>query len=334
MEARVYAEDPLRNFLPSTGRLARYRPPAESKTVRVDTGVYEGGEISMYYDPMIAKLIAMGKDRHEAAAHLADALDEFYVRGVSHNISFLAAIATHKRFLSGKLSTGFIAEEFPDGFTGAEWSPETRAVLLATAAIVQRRLAETEAGVDGQLAGHEMKLPDRFVVRFNGNGGEDHPVRVVPAERGYIIAVEGKSGLDGATIRTDWRPGDPLFRAVIAERHVAVQVEYDGVGWRLFHRGVLARALVLRARLAELAALMPVKKPPDTSKFLLSPMPGLLKSLAVAEGHEVKAGEELAVIEAMKMENVLRAPRDGKVVKHHAAAGDSLAVDQKILEFG
>jgi propionyl-CoA carboxylase alpha chain len=335
MEARVYAEDPLRNFLPSIGRLTRYRPPAESKTVRVDTGVYEGGEIGMFYDPMIAKLIATGETRDQAADNLADALDEFYVRGVNHNISFLAAIATHQRFRAGKLSTGFIAEEFPDGFKGAEWSPETRAVLLATAAIMQRRLAETEAGVVGQLAGDEAKLPDRFVVRFNGNGGDDHPVRVIPAGGGYAVGVDGKSALsEGATIRTDWRPGDPIFHAHIAERWVAVQVERDGVGWRLFHRGVLARVLVLRARLAELAALMPVKRPPDTSKFLLSPMPGLLKSVAVAAGHEVKAGEELAVIEAMKMENVLRAVRDGRVVKHHAAPGDSLAVDQKILEFG
>ncbi len=331
IEARVYAEDPLRNFLPSIGRLARYQPPDEAPGVRVDTGVYEGGEISMFYDPMIAKLIAAGATRDEAADRLADALDAFYVRGVNHNLSFLAAIATHPRFRAGKLSTGFIAEEFPEGFKGAEPSAQTRAVLLAAAAIAQRRLAEVEAGVVGQLEGHEAKVPDRFVVRLNGNGG-DHPVRLVPVEGGYAVGLDENG--KGTTVLTGWRPGEPLFRATVAGRTMVAQIERDGVGWRIFHRGVLARVLVLRPRVAELAAHMPVRKPPDTSKFLLSPMPGLLKSLAVKEGQDVKAGEELAVVEAMKMENILRSPRDGRIVKCHAAPGDSLAVDQKIVEFG
>ena len=336
IEARVYAEDPLRNFLPSIGRLTRYRPPAVSANgsgVRVDTGVYEGGEISMFYDPMIAKLIGTGRTRDEAAGRLADALDAFEIRGLNHNISFLAAIATHQRFRDGRLSTGFIAEEFPDGFKGATPTTEARLALIAAAAVVQRRQAETEAGVSGQLPGHEARTPAELVVRLSGVGtvGEDHGVTLAWTEEGaYALGLGGRT----ITAQTRWRPGDALCRLLLDGHAVTVQVERDGAGWRLFHGGVLARALVIRPRVAQLAALMPVKKPPDTSKFLLSPMPGLLKSLAVSEGQEVKAGEEIAVVEAMKMENILRAPRDGRVVKHHAAAGDSLAVDQKILEFG
>jgi propionyl-CoA carboxylase alpha chain len=336
IEARVYAEDPLRNFLPSIGRLTRYRPPAVSANgsgVRVDTGVYEGGEISMFYDPMIAKLIGTGRTRDEAAGRLADALDAFEIRGLNHNISFLAAIATHQRFRDERLSTGFIAEEFPDGFKGATPTTEARLALIAAAAVVQRRQAETEAGVSGQLPGHEARTPAELVVRLSGVGtvGEDHGVTLAWTEEGaYALGLGGRT----ITAQTRWRPGDALCRLLLDGHAVTVQVERDGAGWRLFHGGVLARALVIRPRVAQLAALMPVKKPPDTSKFLLSPMPGLLKSLAVSEGQEVKAGEEIAVVEAMKMENILRAPRDGRVVKHHAAAGDSLAVDQKILEFG
>ena len=336
VEARVYAEDPLRNFLPSIGRLSRYRPPAHSANgsgVRVDTGVYEGGEISMFYDPMIAKLIGSGRNRNEAADRLADALDAFEIRGLNHNISFLAAIATHKRFRDAHLSTGFIAEEFPDGFKGAKATAETRLALIAAAAVVQRRLAETEASVSGQLPGHEARTPTELVVRLSGldAASEDHGVTLAWTEEGAYAL-----GLGGRTITTQsrWRPGDTICRLLLDGHAVTVQAERDGAAWRLFHRGVLARALVVRPRVAQLAALMPVKKPPDTSKFLLSPMPGLLKSVAVGEGQEVKAGEEIAVVEAMKMENILRAPRDGRVIRHHATAGDSLAVDQKILEFG
>ena len=335
IEARVYAEDPLRNFLPSIGRLTRYRPPTVSADggVRVDTGVYEGGEISMFYDPMIAKLIGSGRTRSEAADRLADALDAFEIRGLNHNISFLAAIATHPRFRDGRLSTGFIAEEFSDGFKGATPTAEARLALIAAAAVVQRRQAETEAGVSGQLPGHEARVPGELVVRLGGleSASEDHDVTLAATEEGgYALGLGGRT----ITVRGRWRPGDTIYRLLLDGRAVSVQVERDGAGWRLFHRGMLVRALVVRSRVAQLAALMPVKRPPDTSKFLLSPMPGLLKSLAVNEGQDVKAGEEIAVVEAMKMENILRAPRDGRVIKHHAAAGDSLAVDQKILEFG
>ena len=328
IEARVYAEDPLRNFLPSIGRLTRYRPP-EGDAVRVDTGVVEGGEISMFYDPMIAKLIASGRTRDEAADRLADALDAFLVRGVNHNIAFLAAIATHERFRAGRLSTGFIAEEFPDGFRGTLPGPEVRNILLAAAAIAERRLASTSANVGGHVLGQPIYSRDKVAVKLNGDG-EAEPVRLAVTADGYAVEVGGAT----LGVRTDWRPGDPLLRAGIGRRTVTVQIDREGVSWRLTHRGATVVATVLAPRVAELARLMPIKRPPDTSKFLLSPMPGLLKSIAVAEGQEVKAGEELAVVEAMKMENILRAPRDGRVVKRHAAPGESLAVDQKILEFG
>ena len=329
IEARVYAEDPLRNFLPSIGRLTQYKPPIEAPGARVDTGVYEGGEISMFYDPMIAKLIASGKDRDEAADRLADALDGFYIRGLNHNLSFLAAIATHRRFRDGRLSTGFIAEEFPDGFHGAELTADVRGPLVAAAAVAQRRLGEAEIAIGDQLPDHKARPPVHVVVKLGGNGGDGEPVELDPITGGYKVNVAGKP----VRLVTDWRPGMPLMRAAVDGRNVIIQVEYDGAGWRLSHRGATVRALVLRGRVAELVRLMPVKRPPDTSKFLLSPMPGLLKSITVAEGQDVKAGEELAVVEAMKMENILRAARDGRILKLLATPGDSLAVDQKILEF-
>jgi propionyl-CoA carboxylase alpha subunit len=329
IEARVYAEDPLRNFLPSIGRLTRYQPPEEGNGVRVDTGVHEGGEISMFYDPMIAKLIGYGRTREEAADKLADALDAFYIRGLNHNIAFLAAIATHPRFRAGKLSTGFIAEEFPDGFKGAELTPDIRRVLIATAAVAERRLVEHELRIDEQLADHKARPPERLIVKLNGNGEDGETVTLAASDGGYALNIGGKT----VSVRTAWQPGVSLLRADIDGRPAVAQIERDGAAWRLIHRGAGVRALALRPRIAELTRLMPVRRPPDTSKFLLSPMPGLLKSIAVHEGQEVKAGEELAVVEAMKMENILRATRDGKVLKRHAAPGDSLAVDQKILEF-
>ncbi len=326
IEARLYAEDPLRNFLPSIGRLIRYRPPVGMAGVRVDTGVYEGGEISLYYDPMIAKLIAQGKTREEATHRLAQALDAFYVRGVNHNIAFLAAIMAHRRFREGRLSTGFIAEAFSKGFQGAASDQTTLRRLVAVAAFVQRRAAETDAGLSGQLRGHEAKVATRFLVRLDG---ADHSVRVIPAAGGYDVATDTYT----SSVRSAWRSGEPLFVGQIDGAAVTVQVDRKGIGWTLVHAGAVVHALVLSARAAELAAKMPIKRPPDTSRFLLSPMPGLLKSIAVEEGQEVKTGEELAVVEAMKMENILRAERDGVVGRLHAAPGDSLAVDQKILEF-
>ncbi|MBM3522740.1 MAG: acetyl/propionyl/methylcrotonyl-CoA carboxylase subunit alpha [Alphaproteobacteria bacterium] len=326
VEARVYAEDPFRNFLPSIGRLTRYRPPA-AEGIRVDSGAYDGGEISMYYDPMIAKLIGSGASREEACDRLAAALDAYVVRGLNHNIPFLQALIRHPRFREGRLSTGFIAEEFRGGFKGAFLSAETRARLAIVAATVQLRIHQREAAIGDQLAGHERVVPSGYVVGLDIEGAEPTTIKLSP---GVAIDPSGRA----IAVDSDWRVGGVLFRGTVDGVAMTVQVEVSGTGMRLSHAGASVRASVLSPRVAELSKLMPVKRPPDTSRFLLSPMPGLLKAIAVKLGQEVKAGEELCIVEAMKMENILRAERDGVVGKLHAAVGDSLAVDQKILEFG
>ncbi len=315
VEARLYAEDPFRNFLPSTGRLVKYREPAPGPDVRVDTGVCEGSEISMFYDPMIAKLCTYGKTRIDAIERMRRALDEFYVRGVSHNVPFLAALMAHPRFREGMLTTNFIAEEFKGGFTTAHVPPR-HPTLLAVVAAVADRIKAARLGV----------VQDDRVVMLNRN-----PIAVTVAGGSPdFVAYVGSRSLD---VETEWSPGEPLMHAKVDGQAVVVQIDAVGAGWRLFNDGGQAEALVLTPRQAELYALMPVKAAPDTSKFLLSPMPGLLASVAVSEGQEIKTGEVLAVVEAMKMENVLRATRDGTVKTLHAKAGDSLRVDQKIIEF-
>ncbi len=315
VEARLYAEDPFRNFLPSTGRLVKYREPEAGPDVRVDTGVYEGGEISMFYDPMIAKLCTHGNTRDEAIDRMRRALDEFFVRGVSHNVPFLAALMAHPRFRAGKLTTNFIAEEFKGGFTAAHLPPKDPAVLAAVAAVVDR------------IHAHRSGAPQsERVVMLNRTA---MPVSVSGGGLEFAVDIDARR----IEIESDWTPGEPLMRASVDQHPVVVQIDTLGSGWRLTHEGGQADVLVLTPRQAELYALMPVKAAPDTSKFLLSPMPGLLASLAVSEGQEIKAGEALAVVEAMKMENVLRATRDGTVKTLHAKAGDSLRVDQKIIEF-
>jgi propionyl-CoA carboxylase alpha chain len=326
IEARIYAEDPLRGFMPSIGRLIRYAPP-QGDGIRVDSGVVEGAEISLYYDPMIAKLVASGASRAEAIQRLGEALDAFYIRGVSHNVAFLAAVLKMRRFAEGRLSTGFIAEEFPQGFAGVETSRETLDRAIAAAATIQRIIAENEARIGGQLAGHGRIVPEGWIVCV---GAAQHPVRVT-REAGAVAVTRA----DGRrqVVACQWQPGQALFRATVDEVPAIFQIDRDGVGFRLTSAGVSLAVKVLPPRAAELLAQMPAKQLPDLSRYLLSPMPGLLVSIAVGEGQEVKAGEELAVVEAMKMENVLRAERDGKVAKVRAKAGDSLAVDQVILEF-
>ncbi|MBO0739135.1 MAG: acetyl/propionyl/methylcrotonyl-CoA carboxylase subunit alpha [Alphaproteobacteria bacterium] len=326
IEARIYAEDPTRNFLPSIGRLVRYRPP-KGDGLRVDTGVYEGAEIGVHYDPLIAKLIACGGDRSTALDRLRAALDEYYIRGLQHNVAFLAAVVAKPRFRSGLISTSFLAEEFPGGFAAPCGSVGPDEVILLAAALARRRLSEREAAINGKLAGTPTGLAEDYTILLDGR---PHPVSVRPEGSGYRVEIDGKARL--AT--TDWQPGHPLLHVRI-DRHVsAVQIErLPGAGFRLVHGGVIRQARVLPPRAAELLALMPEKKRPDTSRLLLSPMPGLLSAITVSVGQEVKAGEPLAIVEAMKMENVLRAERDGRIAKLRATPGDSLAVDQVILEF-
>ena len=326
IEARVYAEDPFRNFLPSIGRLVKYMPPQETEVVRVDTGVYEGGEVSMYYDPMIAKLITYGATRDRAIAHMRDALNEFFIRGVQHNISFLAALMVHTRFMTGRISTNMIAEEYPHGFHAADVPHDDPALLIAVAAFLHRSYMDRAAKISGQMLGHERKVKNDWVVLM---GGQSHPVHIELVEGGYDVVYMGEN----YQVRSDWQFGQPLFKGTLNGTDICIQVERRGMHYRLFHWGSQADVMVMSPRVAELQALMPEKAPPDLSKFLLSPMPGLLTKLAVQVGQEVKAGEELAVIEAMKMENVLRADQDAKVVKILATTGESLAVDQAIIEF-
>ncbi len=326
VEARVYAEDPFRNFLPSTGRLVKYIEPAENDTVRVDSGVYEGGEISIYYDPMIAKLIAYGEDRATATENLQKALDGFYIRGVNHNMAFLSALIAHPRFADGNLTTNFISDEYPSGFHAQDLALEDPNTLIAVAGVVHQAYQQRAAQISGQFAGHARDVANDWIVVMRD---EQHPISVQGDYGDYDVTVDGKV----LRVSSDWQFEQPLFFARVDGKDVCIQVERQNIAYRLGYRGAQVDILVLHARGAELNTLMPFKEPPDTSKYLLSPMPGLLVSLAVEVGQEVKAGDELAVIEAMKMENVLRAEKDQIVKSVEAKASNTLMVDQVILEF-
>ena len=326
IEARLYAEDPVRNFVPSIGRLVTYRPPEKGEGIRIDSGVVEGSEISMFYDPMIAKLVTYGDSRDAAIDRMADALDDFCVRGISHNLGFLATVVTSERFRAGDLSTGFIAEEFPHGFDPADRVPAFTDLLVAVAAAAHAKRVEREATISGQLPGHRRPPQEHWTVLLDR---EPHPVEVKPAEGGHDVILRGRR----ISLRSDWEPGQPVFEGSVDGRRVFVQIERGAAGYRLSHRGAVARLQVLTPRVAELVALMPEKQAADTGKLLKSPMPGLLIRVEVEEGWEVKAGQELAVIEAMKMENILRAERDGVVKSIAVKPGESLAADQVILEF-
>jgi propionyl-CoA carboxylase alpha chain len=325
IESRVYAEDPFRNFLPSTGRLVYYRPPMEDQHVRVDTGVFEGGDVSIYYDPMIAKLITHGADREEATERMRSALDQFLIRGVSCNLSFLSALMVHPRFVQGNMSTNMIAQEYPDGFHPADLPHDDPTIIISVAASMVRGYRDRAARIDGQLDGHERRVANDWVVLMNH---EYHPVSVVPAQGGHDVECAGKI----FAVRSRWEFGQHLFSGTINGKEIFVQVERREQMYRLFHNGSQSDVLVLTPRTAELMQYMPVKTPPDMSGFLLSPMPGLLLSLAVKEGDSVNKGEELAVLEAMKMENTLYAERDGVVAKINYEPGARLAVDDRIME--
>ena len=325
IESRVYAEDPSRNFLPSTGRLVHYRPPAEDDNVRVDTGVYEGGEVSIFYDPMIAKLITHGESRDEAIATMRTALDRFVIRGVTSNMDFLSALIAHPRFASGDISTNTIAEEYPEGFDPASVEQADLTTTICVAATVVRKYRDRAAQVGGQLDGHGRQVAPDWVVILND---QHHPVSIEPTESGYDVHYGGKAH----TVSSDWQFGQILFNGTINGAPVSVQVERDTQTYSLSHGGTKAHVQVLTPREAELMRLMPEKVAPDTSNQILAPMPGLLISVAVKEGQEVKAGEELAVLEAMKMENTLRAERNGVVAKVCFEPGSSVEVDEVILE--
>ncbi|MBB3972065.1 acetyl-CoA carboxylase biotin carboxylase subunit [Hansschlegelia beijingensis] len=338
VESRIYAEDPYRNFLPSIGRLTTYRPPAESTedgiTVRNDTGVTEGGEISLHYDPMIAKLVTHGPTRLAAIEAQGAALDAFAIDGIQHNVPFLAALMEHPRWREGRLSTGFIAEEFPDGFAPRKAEGEVADTIVAIAAQIDWLVMERRRLISNQLRkGAATKERLRTVLL----DGEATSVETSADGDVVIVRTLDEAGRETAIRRvvTSWRPGEPVWSGEIDGVAVSAQVRRrrGAYGYDIAHRGVAVYARVHGGRIAELLAMMPEKAVPDTSKHLLCPMPGLVVSIAVEEGQEVKVGETLAVVEAMKMENVLRAERDGTVHKVHVKAGHSLAVDAVILEF-
>lgn len=333
IENRVYAEDPYRGFLPSTGRLSRYRPPVEGWTddgegngrrgvegVRVDDGVYEGGEVSMFYDPMIAKLITWGETRDEAADLQIAALDAFEIEGLGHNIDFVSAIMQHPRFRSGELTTGFIAEEYPEGFIGAATSDELKGKLAAVAGFIATARADRARQVDGQLAEH-LQPPAEWSVKI---AGQAFAVELGDEE----VTVDGKP----VDLVMEYAPGDKLVAAEVDGEDIAVRIEPTRTGLKMITRGAIHKVEILPARIASLARHMIEKIPPDLSRFLICPMPGLLVSLNVGEGDKVEAGQPLAVVEAMKMENILRAEKSGTVKAVNAKAGESLAVDAIILE--
>ena len=337
VESRIYAEDPYRNFLPSIGRLTRYRPPVEGPlgngTVRNDTGVVEGGEISMYYDPMIAKLVTHAPTRLEAIDLQAQALDAFAIDGIQHNIPFLTSIMQNKVWRSGKLSTGFIKEEFPDGFVARAPTGADLETLVAVAASIDHQGNVRRRAISRQMSGPAVRFAHHRVVAV---GSEARAVEVAgQIGAPTIVTLLGDDGTAQRklTLMSAYWPGEPLWQGTVDGHPVSMQVRSVLNGHDLAYRGIAARTHVYTAREAELAALMPVKAPADMSKFLLCPMPGLVKAVHVAEGAEVKAGDTLAVVEAMKMENVLRAERDGKVKSVKAKAGESLAVDAVIIEF-
>ena len=332
MESRLYAEDPYRNFLPSIGRLTRYRPPAEIQNenfiVRNDTGVYEGGEISMYYDPMIAKLCTWAPNRAEAIEQMRIALDRFEVEGIGHNLPFLSAVMDHEKFVSGNITTAFIAEEFSEGFNGVDLNNDKIKHLAACAAAMNRVAEIRRTKVSGRMDNHERRVGDDWVVQIDG---KVFPVFVSADTAGANVMFE-----DGTSIRVsgDWQPGKKIANMSANDNKLVIKIGKLTGGFRMRTRGADLRVLVRTPRQAELSKYMREKVPPDTSKLLLCPMPGLIVKIDVELGQEVQEGQPLCTVEAMKMENILRAERTGIVAKINSNVGDSLAVDDVILEFG
>jgi propionyl-CoA carboxylase alpha chain len=330
MESRLYAEDPYRNFLPSIGRLTKYRPPAESVSdtcvVRNDTGVFEGGEISMYYDPMIAKLCTWGPTRDVAIAHMSDALDAFEIEGIGHNLPFLSAVMDHPRFVSGNITTAFIEEEYPEGFEGAVLSDAQLIKIAASCAAMYRVSEIRRSRISGRMDNHERKVGADWVVQI---ADQDFPVRINADKTGSNVTLNGQT----LRIESDWVPGQTLAVMRVDDVPITLKVGKVAGGFQIRNRGADLKVFVRSPRAAELSKYMLEKLPPDTSKLLLCPMPGLIVKVDVAVGDEVQEGQTLCTVEAMKMENILRAERKAVVSKINAVAGDSLAVDEVIMEF-
>ncbi len=325
IESRLYAEDPQRGFLPSCGRLVRYQPP-HGRGVRLDSGVREGGEVPIYYDPLIAKLITHADDRPAAIARMRRALDEFYLRGISHNAHFLAAVINNPRFADGRLSTNFIAEEFADGYDSRKMDGDEWRKLVCVAVSVHQRLRRRARGISGRMSAGALDAPRDWVVTHNDKRSA---VTITHADDNGEVVVDGAP----IEVETQWVPGARLFKGTIDNEFVCVQVERAGVGYRLAMAGIVVEIMVLSPRTAALYALMPVKEAAGSSQFLRAPMPGLLVSVAVQSGDEVDPGQELVVVEAMKMENVLRADEQRKVASVLVSPGESVSVDQPIIEF-
>lgn len=333
IESRLYAEDPYRNFLPSIGRLTRYAPPeegtqADGSIIRNDTGVFEGGEISMYYDPMIAKLCTWATTRDAAVKAMSSALDDFEVEGIGHNLPFLSAVMEHPRFREGALTTAFIAEEWPEGFAGVEPSADEAKLLAAAAAFINLRVQKRNVLISGALANHSATVGRDWVVKLNGSG--EFVITVSEDGSKTLVGFDDDSAL---TVSSNWLPGRTHAHFNIGGQRLGVKVQPVGSAVRLRWHGIDVKVYVRSPRIAELARLMPEKLPPDTSKMLLCPMPGVVTAITVKEGDEVQEGQALATVEAMKMENVLRAEKRGIVKRVAVEPGASLAVDELILEF-
>jgi len=326
IESRIYAEDPFRNFLPSIGRLTRYRPPEEGDGVRNDTGVFEGAEITMFYDPMIAKLATWGEDRAAAIDRMRAALDTFYIRGIAHNVPFLAAVMAHPRFREGRITTNFIKEEYPEGFAGGVMTPELADALCAVACFIHALQDSRASQISGRI-GNLPPVQDRaWIVELDG---ERQPANLRLTRAGADILFAGRE----VAVASAWTPGQPVFSGRIDGRDMHIELDRLPLGYRLSTGGISRDLRVMPPRMADLMAHMPEKEAADTSKLLLCPMPGLVISIAVEAGDAVEAGQTLAVVEAMKMENILRAERAATVSAVRAKPGDSLAVDEVILEF-
>ena len=327
IEARIYAEDPYRGFLPSIGRLSRHILPRQGAPVRVDTGVAEGADISIHYDPLIAKLITHGADRAAALSTMRHALDAYYIRGIAHNLPFLSAVMAHRRFAEGRLSTAFIDEEYGDGFAGGPMSDEVGRAMIAVALFMDGIERAREASIAGPL---RQVRPMEAIEKVVLLDGDQIPVVMEYEPDGPLISIDGAGPIK---MISPWQPGNPVFEGGLDGQRINVEIDRLALGYRLTTSGVVREVRVLRPALAPLYAELPAKIPPPGSPSLTCPMPGLVVSINVVEGEAVSAGQALAVVEAMKMENTLRAERAGTVAKIHAAPGDSLAVDAVIMEF-